>query len=398
MPDYKYIIVGGGMTADAAAGAIRELDANGSMALFTAETDPPYDRPPLSKGLWRGAPLDKIWRTSKDLELDLHLGRRIVSLDPRNKTVVDDLGTTHTFDKLLLATGGTPRQLAFGGDSIIYFRTLADYRRLRAAADKYEHFAVIGGGFIGSEIAAALAMNGKKVTLVFPDETIGSRIYPRDVGLFLNDYYRQKGVVVRGEEAVVGLEETNKGPVLKLQQTKTQAESSVLADAVVAGIGILPNVDLAKAAGLATDNGILVDRFLRTSQPDIFAAGDVARFYNPALDRQIRLEHKDCAISTGRTAGQAMAGQPSEYNILPFFYSDLFELEYDAVGELDSRLQTVADWKEQYSEGVIYYLRDQRVCGVLLWNVWGQVDAARSLIAEPGPFTAADLKGRLPAA
>jgi len=135
---------------------------------------------------------------------------------------------------------------------------------------------------------------------------------------------------------------------------------------------------------------------LRTSHPDIYAAGDVANFHNPLLTQRLRVEHEDNANTMGRLAGQAMAGRSVNYDHLPFFYSDLFDLGYEAVGETDSRLETVADWKEPLHEGVIYYLTEGRVRGVLLWNVWEQVDAARRLIAEPGPFNAHDLKGRLP--
>ncbi|HEX5444620.1 MAG TPA: oxidoreductase C-terminal domain-containing protein, partial [Pirellulales bacterium] len=134
----------------------------------------------------------------------------------------------------------------------------------------------------------------------------------------------------------------------------------------------------------------------RTSQADIYAAGDVANFYNPLLDQQMRVEHEDNANTMGRMAGQAMAGREVSYDHLPFFYSDLFDLGYEAVGETDSRLETVVDWQDQFKKGVIYYLRERRVRGVLLWNVWEQVDAARKLIAEPGPFDANALKGRLP--
>jgi 3-phenylpropionate/trans-cinnamate dioxygenase ferredoxin reductase component len=140
-----------------------------------------------------------------------------------------------------------------------------------------------------------------------------------------------------------------------------------------------------------------VDPLLTTSHPDIFAAGDVAAFQNPALDARIRVEHEDNANTMGRAAGQAMAGQGGPYSHLPFFYSDLFELGYEAVGDLDARLETVSDWKELNREGVIYYMKHGRVRGVLLWNTWGQVDAARRLIADPGPFRPGDLKGRLPA-
>jgi 3-phenylpropionate/trans-cinnamate dioxygenase ferredoxin reductase component len=165
---------------------------------------------------------------------------------------------------------------------------------------------------------------------------------------------------------------------------------------VVAGLGIAPNTDLAKSVGLAVDDGIVVDEWLRTSHTDIYAAGDVAAFHNPALGKRVRVEHEDNANVMGRAAGEAMAGKGQPYHHLPFFYSDLFELGYEAVGDLDARLDTVADWKEPYREGVVYYLQPGRVRGVLLWNTWDQVDNARKLIADPGPFSPQDLKGRLP--
>jgi 3-phenylpropionate/trans-cinnamate dioxygenase ferredoxin reductase component len=145
------------------------------------------------------------------------------------------------------------------------------------------------------------------------------------------------------------------------------------------------------------ENGIIVDEYLRTTNPDIYAAGDVAAFFNPALGKRIRVEHEDNAISMGRSAGRNMAGQLEPYHHLPFFYSDLFDFGYEAVGELDSRFEIMADWTRPNEEGVIYYLQNNRVRGVLLWNVWEQVEAARQLIADPGPFTTKDLIGRLPA-
>jgi len=167
-------------------------------------------------------------------------------------------------------------------------------------------------------------------------------------------------------------------------------------EAAVAGLGVTPNTALAEQAGLAVDDGIVVDAHLRSSDADIWAAGDVANFRSAALDRRLRVEHEDAAISMGRLAGRAMAGVEEAYTTLPFFYSDLFDLGYEAVGLLDTRLEVVEDWREPNREGVVYYLEAGRVRGVLLWNTWDQVDAARELIAQPGPFDAASLRGRLP--
>lgn len=390
MPHYPYLIVGGGMTGDAAVKGIRELDQAGAIGLIGAEADPPYARPPLTKALWKGDPIDSVWRKTSDFGVELHLGRRVTALDLRGKKVADDKGVEYSFDKLLLATGGTTRRLPFGGDRVIYFRTLEDYRRVRQLADQKKSFAVIGGGFIGSEIAAALAMQGCKVAMLFPDAGIGARLFPADLASFLAGYYREKGVEVHAGAEVTGLSESAAG-----MSVETKGGARLNVDVVVAGIGITPNTDLAAAAGLQVKDGILVDDHLRTSDPNVFAAGDVARFNAPALGTRIRVEHEDNALHTGQAAGRAMAGDTAPYDHLPFFYSDLFDLGYEAVGEMDPRGELVSDWKEPFREGVVYTLAGGRVRGVLLWNTWGQVDAARALIAEPGPFRAADLKGRL---
>jgi NADPH-dependent 2,4-dienoyl-CoA reductase/sulfur reductase-like enzyme len=380
------------MTADAAVHGIREIDSQSSVGLISAESNPPYDRPPLTKGLWQGQSLEDIWRGIEEFEVELHLGREVTVLDPERKRVVDHKETMYTFDRLLLATGGRPQRLPFGDDRIIYFRTLEDYRRLRDLTERGSRFGVVGGGFIGSEIAAALAMNDKDVVMVFPEAGIGGLILPRDLALSLNDYYRQKGVEVLAGELITELESDKSQLILK-----TKGGHEIGVDGVVAGIGIQPNIEVAKAAGLEVGDGILVDEFLRTNYPDIYAAGDVAAFCNPALGKRIRVEHEDNANMMGRTAGRNLAGDSTPYNHLPFFYSDMFDLGYEAVGEMDPELETVADWKEPYREGVVYYLEEGRVRGLLLWNVWGQVNAARKLIAQPGPFQAKDLKGRLPA-
>jgi NADPH-dependent 2,4-dienoyl-CoA reductase/sulfur reductase-like enzyme len=267
MIHYPYLIVGGGMTADAAARAIRESDPKSSVGLISAEPHPPDARPPLSKGLWKGDPEAGIWKGTETAGVELRTGEGLAGLTPSAGKVI----------------------------------------------------------------------------------------------------------------------------------VKTTSGQEIPVDVVVVGLGIQPNVALAEQAGVRVDNGILVDELLRTSIPDVFAAGDVANFFNPALGTRMRVEHEDNATTMGAAAGRAMARQGAPYTHLPFFYSDSFAQGYEAVGELDPRLETVTDWKEPFREGVVYYLKDGRVRGVLLWNTWGQVDAARALIAEPGPFRTENLKGRLPA-
>jgi NADPH-dependent 2,4-dienoyl-CoA reductase/sulfur reductase-like enzyme len=399
---YKYLIVGGGMSAAAAIKGIREIDTDCSIAVVGSETDPPYKRPPLSKKLWQGKPIEMVWKGMPSIgmqNLDLRLGRTITSVLPGERCVMDDAGQAYTYEKLLLATGGTPKRLPFGGDDIIYFRTLDDFRQLKALAETRQSFAVIGGGFIGAEIAASLAMNGKSVTIVVPGAGIGERLFPADLVRYLNSYYRRHGVrIVIGDKAA-DLERVGGELQLRLEHSDTLS-----VDAVIAGIGIEPNIALAESAGLQIDSrtgGIVVDEYLRTGVPDIYAAGDVASYQDCALGERRRVEHEDNANAMGKAAGRAMASAATgcdaePYRHLPSFYSDMFDLGYEAVGEIDSSLETVADWKELYQEGVLYYLREGRVRGVLLWNTWGQVSAARRLISDPGPFRQADLKGRLP--
>ena len=396
MPTYKYLIIGGGMTGDAAARGIRQFDSSGSIGMVSMEPDPPYDRPSLSKGLWKTKPFERIWRKTADLGVELHLGKTITGLDLSHKQAMDNENTVFSYEKLLLATGGTPRRLPFGGDDIIYYRTLADYRRLRKLADERQNFLVIGGGFIGAEIAAALSMNHKHVVLVFPEDGVNGRIFSHSMSIFLNDFYRNKGVEVLAKHQVSGVERHGDSILVKVNDLTNNTGREIEVDSVVAGIGIQPNIALAQAAGLATGNGILVNEFLETSHPDVYAAGDVAFFYNPALDTRMRVEHEDNALSMGMWVGKNMAGGHNSYDHLAYFFSDLFELGYEAVGELDAQKEIVDDWKEPYHQGVVYYLTNNRVRGVLLWNVWGKVDAARNLVADPGPFNPADLLNKIP--
>jgi 3-phenylpropionate/trans-cinnamate dioxygenase ferredoxin reductase subunit len=386
----RYLIVGGGMTADAAAHGIREVDSDGTIVIVSAERDPPYNRPPLSKALWKGDPLESVWRKNDLAATTLRRGRTIRTLDLKDGTAADDQGETYRFEKVLLATGGAVRRLPFDDEGVIYFRTLADYHTLRALTANGKQFVVIGGGFIGSEIAAALAMNGKKVTMLFPGEAIGSRVYPQDLARFLVEYFREKGVEVLPGETATASRKTG-----ERWRLATGSGRACDADGVVAGLGITPNAALAESAGLKVSDGIEVDEFLAAGVPGVYAAGDVASFHSAVLGRRLRVEHEDNANTMGKVAGRNMAGAHDRFDYLPFFYSDLFDLGYEAVGEVDARLETVADWKTPFREGVVYYLREGRVRGVLLWNVWGQVDAARALIAAPGPFKPADLAGRI---
>jgi 3-phenylpropionate/trans-cinnamate dioxygenase ferredoxin reductase subunit len=368
MKSTRYLIVGGGMTADAAAQGIREHDADGSIVLVGEEQHPPYKRPPLSKGMWKGADEAKLWKNTADRGVDVQLGRRIVSIDLDAHRATDDQGEEYEWEKLLLATGGSPRRLGGGDDAVVYFRTLDDFHKLKQHVGEGTRVTVVGGGFIGSEIAAALVGVGAKVTMLFPEPTIGFRLFAPSLGEFVTQYYRDKGVDVRAGETVANVADLD-------------------ADIVVAGLGILPNVELAAAAGLTVDNGIVVDEYGRVDgRDDVFAAGDVANFPSTALGKRFRVEHEDHANTHGRVVGANMAGANTPYDHIPLFYSDMFDLGYEAVGEVDSRLATVETWEEPNRKGTVAYVDDDgRPRGFLLWNVWDKVDAARELIVAGAP-------------
>jgi 3-phenylpropionate/trans-cinnamate dioxygenase ferredoxin reductase component len=390
MKNTRYLIVGGGLTGDAACKSIRTVDSEGSIVLVGEEEHAPYARPPLSKALWKGDEESTIWRGTADLGVDLQLGRRIVALDLEGRTALDDRGERYAYERLLFATGGRPRRLPFGED-VVYFRTLDDYRKLRALAQGGARFCVIGGGFIGSEIAAALALNGARVTIVFPESGIGARIFPAELSAAVTDHYRGRGVEVLAGASVGGIERD--GDLTRV----LLADGRVLeADAVVAGLGIEPNVELAASAGLEVENGIVVDAFGRAGgREDVFAAGDVARFPVAALATKMRVEHEDHAKSHGRTIGANMAGAGEPYDHLPFFYSDLFDFGYEAVGELDSRVETLAELGDVGDSGIVYYLDgERRPRGVLFWNLFGRVDDAREMIRAGEPITTGALAER----
>jgi 3-phenylpropionate/trans-cinnamate dioxygenase ferredoxin reductase subunit len=365
----RYLIVGGGMTADAAAKGIREHDANGAIVLVGEEQHAPYKRPPLTKGLWSGGDEAKIWRNTAEAGVELQLGRRIVELNLDAHSATDDQGDQYEYDKVLLATGGSPRRLGGDDREVVYFRTLDDFHGLRRRVSDGTRVAVVGGGFIGSEIAAALVGAGAKVSMIFPEPTIGFRLFPRALGDFVTEYYRKKGVEVDAGGTV-------------------NEPRDLDADIVVAGLGILPNVELAEAAGLPVDNGVVVDEYGRGGgRNDVFAAGDVANFPSVALGERFRVEHEDHANTHGRMVGANMAGADVPYDYLPFFYSDLFDLGYEAVGAVDSRLATVESWQEPNRKGTVAYVDDEgRPRGFLLWNVWDKVDAARELIRAGAPI------------
>jgi NADPH-dependent 2,4-dienoyl-CoA reductase/sulfur reductase-like enzyme len=398
IPRYRYIVVGAGLAGASAVEGIREVDPDGPVLLLGHEKHLPYDRPPLSKKLWFGkTTVEKIilhpeeWYADQGIEVLRHV--EVAALDPAAKRVTTAGGREYAYVKLLLATGGIPRRLTIpGGDleGLYYYRYLDDYLRLREQVREGARVTVIGGGFIGSELAAALNLNQAEVTLIYPDAYLVERVFPESLGRALEEHYRRKGVRVLQGEKPVALEREGDKFI-----TVTDTGERIVSEAVVIGIGITPSVALAESAGLQVSNGIAVNEYGQTSHPEVYAAGDVAQFPYLALGQTTRIEHWDHAINHGKRAGRNLAGAGQSYDYMPYFFSDLFEFGYEAVGEVSSRLQTYADWQQENETGVIYYLEGGRVRGAMMCNVWDQVPAARELIRAGTRVTEADLKGAI---
>lgn len=395
MTDFRYLIVGGGMVADAAARGIREIDQDGSIGIISQDVDRPYARPALTKKLWTDP--DFSW----DEKVDLHteetgasfvLGTTVTAIDRGTKTVTTADGDTHGYERLLLATGGKPRALPGLSPSsrVLDYRSASDYRRLRELADAGAHVAVVGGGYIGTEIASGIVRNGARVTFVDPDEVVGANMFPPDLARAFQQRFVDHGVSLRLGRRVSSGEETDDGVTLTLDDGST-----VEADAVVVGLGIEPAVQLAADAGLTVHDGVVVSSTLVTDDESILAAGDIAEYPDRILGTR-RVEHVDNAQQQGRQAGRNLAGADETYDHTPMFYSDVFDMGYEAVGQVTTKLRTVEDWQEPTVTGVVYYLDDDDlVRGVLLWNVWEKTDEARKVLAEAHALTPDLLPGRI---
>ncbi|HME54951.1 MAG TPA: FAD-dependent oxidoreductase [Candidatus Lokiarchaeia archaeon] len=377
MEFFNYLIIGGGTAAFSACHGIREHDSSGTIGIISNANYEPCVRPVISARLFQEDIIDDYWLNTSDEDVTLILSKKVTKIEPAEKKVLDNEGNEYGYDKLLIATGAAPRKIEPDPKGVIYFHTIDDYFSLKKKSEQTEDFrniCVVGGGFIGSEIAAALAQNGKFVTMLFPAVGILASILPASLAKYLNAYYKQRGIDVFPEEAAIGIEKIGREILLK-----TSKGNMMSFDAVIAGIGIRPEVGLAQAAGLQVGNGIIVDSYLRTSDPSIFAAGDVARVQHPLLGF-LRSDHADNARVMGNIAGANMSGQEMIYDHLPCFYSELFDISYQAVGDVNSRFVHVIDWREEYKEGIIYYLSNGQLRGILSWNIPGQINAARSLI------------------
>ncbi|WP_299053222.1 NAD(P)/FAD-dependent oxidoreductase [uncultured Nocardioides sp.] len=380
--DFDYVIVGGGMVADSAARGIRERDETGSIAILGEEPTAPFPRPALSKKLWTDPEFtveNTALGTDEDTGATLVLDTRVTAIDTEAKQVTAGEDTVG-YGRLLLATGGHPTQVEGleAGDRVVYFRTLGDYLHLRELADDKPRVAVIGGGYIGTEIAAALAWEKCEVVLVHPDAVLNGTKFPAELASAFEALFTDAGIEIQAERAVVGGSSGLDGVTLAIDDGST-----LNVDVAVVGLGIEPATELAAAAGLTLgdDGGIVVDEHLATSAPDVWAAGDVASYPDRILGRS-RVEHVDNATTMGAAVGRIMAGSDETYDHTPYFYSAVLGTRYEAVGTLDSTLETeVVDGPEDGAR-TVHYRDGDAVAGVLLWNVSGEDAEARDAARE----------------
>jgi 3-phenylpropionate/trans-cinnamate dioxygenase ferredoxin reductase subunit len=345
----SYVLIGGGLASARAAEAIRERDPGGRITLVAAERELPYNRPDLSKGYLLGKrPLEKVFFKPKGVadaaafyrerDIDVALATPAIQLDRGAHTVTLDDGRMLNYDRLLLATGGRARRLdnlpGSNLPDLYYLRTLEDANALRLEATGGPRRAVvIGGSFIGAEVASALAQLGHETTLVMPQRLILERALGERAAQFVTERFRRAGVTILSgarPEAFLGADQ-------RLTGVRLDGGAELPADLVALGVGLELNTELARQAGLALDErlgGVEVDEQLRTSDPDIYAAGDIAAYQSPLYGRRMRIEHWDHARQSGRQAGLNMAGDEAPYDALPYFYSDLFDLDLQAYGDL----------------------------------------------------------------
>ncbi|NII51130.1 NAD(P)/FAD-dependent oxidoreductase [Frigoribacterium endophyticum] len=389
---FDHVVVGGGMTADAAATAIHEADPEATVLVVSDDVDEPYTRPALSKKLWIDpdyTEADNDLGTREASGAEIRLRTSVTAVDRERRTVTTSDGRTVSWGRLLLATGGSPTRLDLPEDDrVVHFRTAADYRRLRALSGDGRRVVVVGGSYIGTELAAALVQNDTRVTLVTPDDVLGGSVFPAAVAARFQAAFEEAGVTLVTGRRVEGGTASEAGLVVRLDDGST-----LDADAVAVGLGITPSTELAEAAGLEVEDGVVVDASLRTSDPDVFAAGDVASYPDRILGRR-RVEHVDNAKEQGALVGRVMAGSAEEYDHTPYYYSKVLDISYEAVGTLDASLETVVD-DEGDGSTVVYYLTDGAVAGVLLWNVEDARDAARAVLAEGTAVDRDGLVGRI---
>jgi NADPH-dependent 2,4-dienoyl-CoA reductase/sulfur reductase-like enzyme len=392
-----FVIVGASLAGGKAAETLREEGFDGSIALIGAETERPYERPPLSKGYLLGKderesiyvhPAD--WYQGNDVHLQL--GTRAMEVDRQDRLVRLEDGQSVGYDRLLLTTGASPRRLPVSGadlDGVLYLRTVDDSDKLKEVFKQPGNVVIAGAGWIGLETAAAARQLGCEVTVVEPAPTpLYAQIGPELGGVF-EKLHRGHGVDFRLGEGVTEL----RGAGGVVRQVVTSEGTQLSADVVIIGIGAVPNVGLGADAGLLTDNGIVVDKSLRSSDQDIFAAGDVANAFNTLLGYSIRVEHWGNALASGPLAARAMLGQDISYDWVPYFYSDQYDLGMEAAGvpEPGRYDRVVYRGDKDELEFIAFWLRDNVVVAGMNVNVWDVNDDIQALIRAGAPVDVARL-------
>jgi 3-phenylpropionate/trans-cinnamate dioxygenase ferredoxin reductase subunit len=384
MSKQTFVIVGASLAGAKAAEELRKLGFDGDVVLVGAERERPYERPPLSKDHLRGeSDREKAFVHGEEFyleqEIELITGHTATGLDTTGRRVLLDDGRSFSFDKLLLATGAEPRRIDVPGaelEGIHYLRTLADSEALRDRLHQGARLAVVGGGWIGSEVAAAARQKGVEVTLIDPLALPNERIFGPEIGSFYRDVHAQHGVRLALGEGVEAFE----GGDGHVSAVRTSGGRTIECDIALVGIGVTPRVELARAAGLELDNGILVDEALRTSVADVYAAGDVANAWHPFFGRRVRVEHWANALSQGPAAARAMLGETVKYDHIPYFFSDQYDVGMEYAGY-------ATDWDEVVFRGdrdggqfLAFWLEGSRVIAGMNVNVWDVNEHIQALI------------------
>ncbi|GAB1641152.1 NAD(P)/FAD-dependent oxidoreductase [Krasilnikovia sp. MM14-A1259] len=388
--DGTFVIVGAGLAGAKAAQTLREEGFYGRIVLIGAEPDRPYERPPLSKGVLTGDAVpdsvfvhDPGWYAEHDV--DLRTGIRATGLDRAARRLRLSDGTDLTYDKLLLATGASPRPLDVPGarlDGVQQLRTRADSARIATALTGSPHVVIVGAGWIGLEVAAAARQRGATVTVVETAALPLQRVLGDDMAHVFADLHRGHGVTFRFGTGVAEIRGTGKVSTVVLTDG-----AELPADLVVAAVGVRPDTELAEAAGLTVDNGVVVDESLRTADPHIHAAGDVANAYHPLLGRHLRVEHWSNALHGGPVAARAMLGQQVSHDDLPYFFTDQYDLgmEYTGYAPPGGFDRVVIRGDLDRREFIAFWISDGRVLAGMNVNVWDVVPAIQALIRSGKP-------------
>jgi 3-phenylpropionate/trans-cinnamate dioxygenase ferredoxin reductase subunit len=389
-----FVIVGASLTGASAAAQLRKKGFDGRIVLVGEERERPYERPDLSKAYLRGSAgrdgLDVHGPAFYDEQsIDLRTSARASAVETQSREVVLDDGERIRFDRLLLATGSSPRRLDVPGgdlDGVLYLRTVADADRIRERAAAAQRAVVIGGGWIGAEVAASLRELGLPVALVGPDSAPLERVLGPDVAAVYRDLHAGHGVeLVMNQRASAFLGQKTVEAVLTAEGTRVEG------DLVVVGVGARPRSDLAAAAGIQVGDGINVDQHLETSVPGIFAAGDVAAAWHPLLEARIRVEHWDNAKRQGRAAAQNMLGEAEPYVRIPYFYSDQYDLSMEYAGHAPRWDRVVFRGDPASGSFIAFWLRDGRVVAGMNANVPKVNDGVAALVRSGRTAVAARL-------